>query len=120
MNRLRAGFEILTQARERFYPVDAYVVDFCLLDPALPPGSLASNEIADATVRNKEGGFFTAAADPSVAARAVTGSTPVAGVRALAALTDGLAAFHAAASERLSPERGTDASPLRDDVADSA
>lgn len=38
----------------------------------------------------------------------------------LAALTDGLAAFHAAASERLSPERGTDASPLRDDVADSA
>ncbi|NEE13933.1 hypothetical protein G3M58_46690, partial [Streptomyces sp. SID7499] len=29
----------------------------------LPPGSLASNEIADATVRNKEGGFFTAAAD---------------------------------------------------------
>ncbi|KFK88222.1 MarR family transcriptional regulator [Streptomyces sp. JS01] len=38
----------------------------------------------------------------------------------LAALTDGLAAFHAAASERLSPERDTDASPLRDDVADSA
>ncbi|WP_274033275.1 protein phosphatase 2C domain-containing protein [Streptomyces sp. MMBL 11-1] len=57
----------------------------------LPPGSLASDEIADSTVRNKEGGFFTAAADPSVAARAVTGSTPVAGVRALAALTDGAA-----------------------------
>ncbi|MFD4592148.1 MarR family winged helix-turn-helix transcriptional regulator [Streptomyces rubiginosohelvolus] len=38
----------------------------------------------------------------------------------LAALTDGLAAFHAAASERLSPERDTDASSLRDDVADSA
>ncbi|WP_030332340.1 hypothetical protein [Streptomyces sp. NRRL B-1381] len=55
----------------------------------LPPGSLASNEIADATVRNKEGGFFTAAADPSVASRAVTGSTPVSGVRALAALSDG-------------------------------
>ncbi|MDX3592699.1 protein phosphatase 2C domain-containing protein [Streptomyces sp. ID03-2B] len=55
----------------------------------LPPGSLASHEIADSTVRNKEGGFFTAAADPSVAARAVTGSTPAAGVRALAALTDG-------------------------------
>ncbi|BAG19047.1 MULTISPECIES: protein phosphatase 2C domain-containing protein [Streptomyces] len=55
----------------------------------LPPGSLASNEIADSTVRNKEGGFFTAAADPSVAARAVTGSTPAADVRALAALTDG-------------------------------
>src|SRR5262249_13627610 len=24
-NRLRAGFEVLTQARERFYPVDAYL-----------------------------------------------------------------------------------------------
>ncbi|MFJ6439288.1 hypothetical protein [Streptomyces sp. NPDC091649] len=57
----------------------------------LPPGSLASDEIADATVRNKEGGFFTAAADPSVAARAVTGTTPVAGVQSLAALTDGAA-----------------------------
>ncbi|CAM5695975.1 hypothetical protein SCALM49S_01587 [Streptomyces californicus] len=40
-------------------------------------------------MRNKEGGFFTAAADPSVASRAVTGSTPVSGVRALAALSDG-------------------------------
>ncbi|MFI7325387.1 MarR family winged helix-turn-helix transcriptional regulator [Streptomyces rubiginosohelvolus] len=38
----------------------------------------------------------------------------------LAALTDGLAAFRDAASERLSPERDTDASRLRDDVADSA
>ncbi|MFJ6613757.1 hypothetical protein ACIQPT_26155 [Streptomyces sp. NPDC091289] len=57
----------------------------------LPPGSLASNAIADSTVRNKEGGFFTAAADPSVAARAVTGSTPASGVRAIAALTDGAA-----------------------------
>ncbi|MFF8830121.1 hypothetical protein [Streptomyces sp. NPDC015131] len=55
----------------------------------LPPGSLASHEIADTTVRNKEGGFFTAAADPSVAARAVTGRVPAAEVRALVALTDG-------------------------------
>ncbi|MBM7055475.1 MULTISPECIES: MarR family transcriptional regulator [Streptomyces] len=39
---------------------------------------------------------------------------------ALAALTDGLAAFHAAASERLSLQRETAASRLRDDVADSA
>ncbi|MEV7491003.1 MarR family winged helix-turn-helix transcriptional regulator [Streptomyces anulatus] len=39
---------------------------------------------------------------------------------ALAALTEGLAAFHAAASERLSPQRDTAAPPLRDDVADSA
>ena len=33
VNRLRAGFEVLTQARERFYPVDAYLIDLCLLDP---------------------------------------------------------------------------------------
>ncbi|WP_405388650.1 protein phosphatase 2C domain-containing protein [Streptomyces sp. NBC_01102] len=55
----------------------------------LPPGSLASETVADARARNKEGGFFTAAADPGVASRAVTGSTPRADVRALAALTDG-------------------------------
>lgn len=39
-NRLRAGFEVLTQARERFYPVDAYFVDLCLLDPTMPAGAL--------------------------------------------------------------------------------
>jgi len=39
-NRLRAAFELLTQARERFYPVDAYAVDICLLDPAMPAGVL--------------------------------------------------------------------------------
>ncbi|MZE76337.1 hypothetical protein GTY57_04655, partial [Streptomyces sp. SID5475] len=36
-----------------------------------------------------EGGFFTAAADPSVASRAVTGAVPRADVRSLTALTDG-------------------------------
>ena len=41
------------------------------------------------TRRNQEGGFFTAAADPSVAERAVFGTTPRPRVRALAALTDG-------------------------------
>ncbi|MER7841852.1 protein phosphatase 2C domain-containing protein [Streptomyces sp. NPDC096040] len=55
----------------------------------VPRTSLATDAIADATVRNKEGGFFTAAADPSVAARAVTGSVPRHRVAALAALTDG-------------------------------
>ncbi len=40
-------------------------------------------------LRNREGGFFTAAADPAVAERAITGTTPRARVRALAALTDG-------------------------------
>ncbi len=42
VNRLRAGFEVLTQARERFYPVDAYLIDLCLLDPAMPAGVLVN------------------------------------------------------------------------------
>jgi alpha-mannosidase len=41
VNRLRAAFEVLTQARERFYPVDAYLIDLCLLDPSLPEDVLA-------------------------------------------------------------------------------
>ncbi|MEU9848080.1 hypothetical protein [Streptomyces sp. NPDC047985] len=57
----------------------------------LPPGSLADEATVDARLRNKEGGFFTAAADPSVAARAVTGRAPLADVRMVAALTDGAA-----------------------------
>ncbi|MFF5784666.1 protein phosphatase 2C domain-containing protein [Streptomyces sp. NPDC012693] len=40
-------------------------------------------------LRNAEGGFHTAAAEPSVAARALTGSLPRSEVRALAAMTDG-------------------------------
>lgn len=55
----------------------------------VPRASLATAAIADSTVRNKEGGFWTAAADPSVSERAVTGVVPRSGVRALAALTDG-------------------------------
>ncbi|HEX8200543.1 MAG TPA: glycosyl hydrolase family 38, partial [Isosphaeraceae bacterium] len=39
-NRLRAAFELLTQARERFYPVDAYILDLCLLAPGLPASAL--------------------------------------------------------------------------------
>lgn len=41
VNRLRAGFEILTQARERFYPVDAYLLDLCLVDAESPSETLA-------------------------------------------------------------------------------
>jgi len=41
VNRLRAAFEVLTQARERFYPVDAYLIDLCLLDPTMGEGVLA-------------------------------------------------------------------------------
>jgi hypothetical protein len=55
----------------------------------LPPGLRVADEVIDAVARNKEGGFFTAAADPYVSARAVTGTLPRAGVRSLAALTDG-------------------------------
>ncbi|MGW6687887.1 hypothetical protein [Streptomyces sp. NPDC054961] len=54
----------------------------------IPRERLRTEASAD-ELRNAEGGFFTAAADPAVAARAVTGRTPRAGVRALAALTDG-------------------------------
>lgn len=57
----------------------------------LPRSALASDAIVDARVRNKEGGFFTAAADPEVAARAVTGTLPREEVHALAALSDGAA-----------------------------
>jgi hypothetical protein len=55
----------------------------------LPRSARATDALIDATIRNKEGGFFTAAADPTVAARAVTGAVPRAEVRALTALTDG-------------------------------
>lgn len=63
-----------------------------LLDDRLsrvPRASLTTHAITDATIRNKEGGFFTAAADPSVAARAVTGTLPRTEVRTLTALSDG-------------------------------
>ncbi|MFE9019660.1 protein phosphatase 2C domain-containing protein [Streptomyces sp. NPDC007808] len=55
----------------------------------LPRASLATDAMIDAHIRNKEGGFFTAAADPTVAARAVTGALPRTEVRALLAMTDG-------------------------------
>lgn len=50
---------------------------------------LRATGVRVAPLRNLAGGFFTAAADPAVAARAVTGSTPLPSVRAFAALTDG-------------------------------
>ncbi|MGW1885181.1 hypothetical protein [Streptomyces sp. NPDC001970] len=62
-----------------------------LLDDRLdriPREILRSLSATDA-LRNEEGGFFTAAADPAVAERAVTDRTPRADVRAVAALTDG-------------------------------
>ncbi|MGW3242466.1 hypothetical protein [Streptomyces sp. NPDC001070] len=64
---------------------------------ALPRGTAARAQaaaeygLAVEALRNEEGGFFTAAADPAVAERAVTGTRPRSGVRAVAALTDGAA-----------------------------
>ncbi|MFB0618261.1 hypothetical protein [Streptomyces sp. AGS-58] len=55
----------------------------------LPRAALATEALVDARLRNREGGFFTAAADPAVATRAVAGTLPRREVRALAALTDG-------------------------------
>ncbi|MFJ2111296.1 protein phosphatase 2C domain-containing protein [Streptomyces sp. NPDC087850] len=54
----------------------------------VPREVLRSLTATDA-LRNTEGGFFTAAADPAVAARAVTGRVPAGEVRSLLALTDG-------------------------------
>ncbi|RLU99208.1 hypothetical protein CTZ27_14725 [Streptomyces griseocarneus] len=48
----------------------------------------ATGPVTDAQ-RNAEGGFFTAAADPQAARRAVTGTVPRSAVRSLSALTDG-------------------------------
>lgn len=47
---LRAAFELLTQAREKFYPVDSYLVDVCLIDPSFPAGALADPISARAPV----------------------------------------------------------------------
>jgi hypothetical protein len=55
----------------------------------LPRSSLATDTYIDAHIRNKEGGFYTAAADPAVAELAMTGVLARENVRALAALTDG-------------------------------
>jgi hypothetical protein len=55
------------------------------------PAEVKRSVTSTDALRNAEGGFFTAAADPSAAGRAVTGTTPVAQVRSLLALTDGAA-----------------------------
>ncbi|MEW4567810.1 glycosyl hydrolase family 38 [Tautonia sp. JC769] len=41
VNRLRAAFELLTESRERYYPVDSFAVDLHLLDVASPADALA-------------------------------------------------------------------------------
>src|SRR5262245_17755259 len=41
VNRLRAAFENLTHVRERFYPVDLYLLDLCMIDSGMREGVLA-------------------------------------------------------------------------------
>ncbi|MBB4158651.1 hypothetical protein [Streptomyces cinereoruber] len=53
------------------------------------PAEVLRSVAATDRLRNREGGFFTAAADPAVAGLAVTGTVPRGEVRSLAALTDG-------------------------------
>lgn len=61
------------------------------LGPGAPERDALRREYVTAVeaLRNAPEGFLTAAADPSVAAHAVTGRLPRAGVRAVAALSDG-------------------------------
>ena len=76
VNRLRAGFEVLTQARERFYPVDAYLIDLCLLDPAMPAGVLADpleSPIAISFIAQAQAIENQALHDPQRAGRAPAG-----------------------------------------------
>lgn len=42
LGRLRAAFELLTQARERYYPMDCHLYDLCLLDRASDPAPLGA------------------------------------------------------------------------------
>ena len=81
-NRLRAGFELLTQARERFYPVEAYLLDICLLDPTLPGGVLAG-PMADAVP------FTLLAPAVAIEAQALADPDQIAALRQ--AITDGWA-----------------------------
>ncbi len=50
-NRLRNCFDVLTEARERFYPVEAYLVDLVLTAPTTLGAGLRS-ELADPVAKN--------------------------------------------------------------------
>lgn len=80
---------------DRLHRLPDSVRVLCNTVRGLPDGSperasaAAEYVAAVEALRNGEGGFYTAAADPSVADRAVVGRADRAGVRAVAALTDG-------------------------------
>src|SRR5262245_17464384 len=56
--RLTACFEALAQARERFYPVDCYLIDLCLLIPRL-----ADEHLREALATRKPISILASAAD---------------------------------------------------------
>ena len=47
---LRTCFEVLTETRERFYPVECYLLDLCLLIPRLADAHLSSTLAAETPV----------------------------------------------------------------------
>ena len=81
-SHLRAAFEVLTEAREKFYPVDAYLVDLCLLDKSTPAGALDDALAARAP--------FTLIA-PAEAIEALAGRDPGAVERLRTAIDEGWA-----------------------------
>lgn len=45
-DRLQAAFDLLAEARERFYPVDAYFIDLCLLTPDMVREEMLIEQLA--------------------------------------------------------------------------
>ncbi|QDV33205.1 glycosyl hydrolase family 38 [Tautonia plasticadhaerens] len=82
VNRLRASFELLTEARERIYPVDSFLVDLHLLDGSSPAEALDDALEARAP--------FTLIA-PAQAIEAMAGKNPEAMARLRSAIDEGWA-----------------------------
>jgi alpha-mannosidase len=82
VNRLRASFELLTEARERYYPVDSFLVDLHLLDSSAPEDALDDPLDAKAP--------FTLMA-PAQAIDAIAGKNPEAVARLRSAVDEGWA-----------------------------
>jgi len=93
---LDLGGELLAVTDDR---VEHVAADLRRAARALPEGTperaaaAARYAAAVAALRNRPGGFWTAAAEPAVAAEALTGSVERSAVVALAAMSDGAARF---------------------------
>lgn len=93
---LDLGGELRTVTDDRVEHAAAELRRAALRLPEGSPERAAAREryaAAVAALRNAPGGFWTAAADPAVAAEALTGWAPRDRVAALAALTDGAARY---------------------------